>query len=149
MITTTETRRLERTLDASFAYLADLSNLPRWDPGVRRVVPETSDPSIQGATFHVTLNVMGRDVPMTYRIIQLLPPHRIVLEGRNRHTTAVDHITFSPEPGDPSATRITWRLDLHPHGMAAWFAPFSGPFVRRPGREALDGLVRTLATGPS
>lgn len=146
MPSTTETRRLECPVDEAFAFVADMTHGPEWDPGIVAARQTTPGPVGVDTTFELQLRFAGRELPMTYRVVSHDPPHRLVLEGTNATTTAVDHIYFAPEAGDARATRITWRLDLVFHGPATLMGPFAGPTVRRLGRHALDGLVRHLAT---
>ena len=74
---------VQRPSDDVFAYLADFSNTARWDPGVVSATRCGDGPVALGAAFEVVWRFLGRELPLTYRIVQYDPPRRVVLEAEN------------------------------------------------------------------
>lgn len=54
----------------TFLYLADFTHLPEWDPGIARVTRLDAGPLARGARFDVVARFGGREVPMTYELVQ-------------------------------------------------------------------------------
>ena len=69
-----------RPAEEAFAYLADFSNVADWDPGVVSVHRVDEGPLAIGSAFEVVARFLGRDVPLTYRIVQLDTPERRIPE---------------------------------------------------------------------
>lgn len=134
-----EVREVHRPIEDVFAVIADFSTTEAYDPGVSRAV--RLDPVGLGARFEVDAVFMGRTLPMTYRIVTYEPPHHLVLEGDSAGAQARDHITLETLP---AGTRIIWVLDLKLKGASRVMEPLLGPFFRRLGRKALDGLASHL-----
>lgn len=136
-----EVRDTDRPLDEVFAYVADFATTAEYDPGVARAERLDEGPVGRGARYAVDAVFLGRTLPMEYRIVEFEPPHRVVLEGVGSTSTARDDIRFETVGG---RTRITWTLDLRLRGLNRLATPLLGPFLRRLGRQALDGLEQQL-----
>ena len=146
--------RIHETLDTplriedAFAFVADFANAAAWDPGT--VSAERIDAGSVGTGARYRLKVrMGRRVaPMEYRIVVYEPFMRVVLEGRGSNVTARDEITFAARPD--SGTRVDYVADIQLRGWMRLLQPFAGGTFRKIGRDAREGLQRSLdflATG--
>jgi hypothetical protein len=81
------TRRLEssilvmQTVDHVWAFFEDISNLPKWDRSVARVVPTSPGPIGLGYTFDTIAPSRGsgaqkEGLRMSYRITEIAPKQR-------------------------------------------------------------------------
>ena len=137
--------RIETTLslDETFEYIADFANSQEWDPGVATARRVGDGPVGPGSGYKLGVRMAGRIAPMEYRITTYDPPHRVVLAGRGSNVDAVDDIGFeaTPRGNRASTTPPTsgWA------GCSGWSEPFLGGALERIGRDAADGMRRTLA----
>ena len=130
-----------RTPEEAFAYTADFSNIADWDPGVAESSSAEEGPVGEGSTFDLLVTFGSRRVPMQYRITEYEPSRRVVLVGEGDKIRAVDEITFAPTS---DGTAITYVADLNFEGLMKWISPLLKPALRKVGRNAVEGLARTL-----
>ena len=127
--------------EATFAYIADFANAMHWDPGVATSERVDQGPVGVGARYHLRVRLGRRVAPMEYRISVFEPSHRVVLVGQGSGVAAVDEIRFAP---DGTGTRIDYAADIRLGGAFRLVQPFLGRQFARIGREALEGMRRTL-----
>jgi Polyketide cyclase / dehydrase and lipid transport len=123
-----------------FAFMADLTNFERWDPGVVRAAQVSGVRPGPDAAYDVT--VKGMRKPLRYVTNEYEAPTRVVVQAHTRMLTSLDAITV--EPDDEGAV-VTYdaRLTLNgPLGMADGI--LAGAFGRIAARAA-DGLVQALS----
>ena len=84
----------------------------------------------------------GRVAPMHYRITELDRPRRVVLVGTGSNVDAVDDIRFE-RSGD--RTRVDYTADIRLGGLLRVAQPFLGGSFAKIGRDAANGMERTLA----
>lgn len=135
--------QIETTLPPgeAFAFIADFANASRWDPGVATSERLDEGPVGVGARYRLGIRMRGRIAPMEYRITDYEPPRRVVLVGEGSNVAAVDEIRF--EAAGPG-TRIDYTADIRLQGILRLIAPFAGGVLEKIGRDALDGMKRTL-----
>ena len=108
MVRLHETIETSLPVERAFAFIADFSNAPRWDPGTASSDP-IGDPTPRvGAEYRLGVRMGGRVAPMTYRIVEFQPDERVVLHGKGSSVSAVDEITFS---GTPEGTLIDYTAE--------------------------------------
>lgn len=132
---------VQRPSDDVFAYVADFSNTARWDPGVVSATRCGDGPVALGAAFEVVSRFLGRELPLTYRIVQYDPPHRVVLEAENDDLRSVDTITV--EKSD-RGSRLTYDANLSLKGIRYLGDPALHLVFQWIGRRALEGLRAAL-----
>jgi len=66
------TVRSERPASVAFAFVADLSNLPQWDPGVQKVSQIRGDGLGAEAAYEVVLSSAG-NTRLVYEMTDLAP----------------------------------------------------------------------------
>ncbi len=132
---------VRRPIDEVFAYLADFSNTEAWDPGVRSAKKCGEGPVAVGTEFEVVSSFLGQELPLTYRVLQLDPPNRIVLEAENDSLRSVDTITF--EKTD-RGTRLVYDANLALKGFRYLADPALHLAFQWIGHRALDGLRAAL-----
>lgn len=133
---------IERPIEQVFDLVADPRNDPRWCPHVRTVRQVRGDGPAPGARYAAVHDPMGRPVDLTYEILTLDPPHRLVLEQDDHLGTFVT--TLQLERIDEASTRLTQSSDLRFKGAVRLLAPVIRWFVVRGNREQfrrLDGVL--------
>lgn len=126
----------------AFDYLADFSRTAEWDPSVvdaRRLTPGEIR---LGSSFEVIVSLLGRRVPLEYRITEFARPSRLVLSGGTPSLRSIDEIAFVPRSG---GTRVTYEARLELPGILRLADPIVCLLLRRIGPQALRGLRERLA----
>jgi len=127
--------------------LADLRNLPTWDPEID-AVEMTSEGEVArvGATFRLTRERrLAPDVVMDYEIIELERPRRIVARATSSQVSGVD--TFTVSPTAAGGAEVLYDTDIEPKGLAKLATPVVGAAVNSSGNGSRDGLERALTPG--
>jgi len=128
--------------EAAFAYMADLTNFARWDPGVRRAeAVTTSEPGL-GAEFDVEVNGIPRPLLLRYRLTTYRHPHEVVAEATSKRLHSLDRITVVPD--DSTGSLVTYDAELNLRGVPSVFDPFLSMVFGRIGRQAEQGLMKAL-----
>jgi len=130
-----------RPPDEVFAYLSDFSSTQEWDPGVIEAERISDAPVREGTEFRLLASFLGRQTPLTYRIVEYDPPNAVTFRGENSTVVSLDRITFEPADG---GTRITYDADLAPKGLIKLAGPLLRVAFKRVGSRALAGLRKTL-----
>ena len=139
------TIEVDRPIEAVFAYLSDFSTTAEWDPGVTAARRLEDGPIDVGAGFEVKTRFLGREVPLRYRIVQIDPPSRVVLEAETPTLRSVDTITFEKTA---AGTRVTYDANLALRGLL-YVADFSLHLLfQQIGGRALRGMREALARLP-
>jgi Polyketide cyclase / dehydrase and lipid transport len=125
----------------AFAYMADFSNARFWDPSVSQAQREGEAPVGVGSTFSLVARFAGRDVPLTYAIVEYEPPARVVLEAR-RGFVSRDTITVEAAVGGGSVVQYDAVLAFN--GIGRLFDPIMQRVFNRVGARAKAGLQTAL-----
>lgn len=136
-VTTTQER------EAVFDYLADFRSAAEWDPSVHEARLLEGEPGHPGSEFRVVSRFMGRDVPLTYRTIEVDRPRRLLLAAETSTVISRDEITLT-EIAD-GGTALTYSADLRLRGPLRLFDPLLGVFFSRLGNNARRELEARLA----
>jgi carbon monoxide dehydrogenase subunit G len=142
MVVHIEQAHSDLSISETWRRVADPRLIPTWDPGILAVVPIEAGPATVGSRYRVMLRVGAVAVPVTFKILALEPPHRIVLASEGRWLAAVDDVLVEPHG---AGARVTWRAELQLHGPLSitgrlWQRSFDA-YARR----AIDGLRAWLA----
>ena len=140
---TTLHERIETALPIgeTFAYVADFVNSQVWDPGVATARRIDAGLVGVGSRYRLGVRLGGRVAPMDYRITVFEPTTRVVLVGSGSGVSAVDDIRF--ERTD-TGTQIDYTADIRLGGVLRLIQPFLGHAFANLGRNAVDGMQRTL-----
>lgn len=127
-----------------FDYLADLRNLPSWDPETDAVeMTSEGEAACVGATFRLVKEIkFAADVVMDYEVIELERPHRIVARGTRSGVSGVDTLTVTPTAGGGS--EVVYDTDIELKGAVKLVKPVAGVGVNRSGEKTRKGLERSL-----
>jgi dehydrogenase/reductase SDR family member 12 len=137
----TETLTSPVGIEQAFAYIADWSRQAEWDPNTTasRQIGE-GGPAV-GARHELEVKMGSRRVPMEYRITELEPPTRLVLEGEGSGIRARDVITFSQLP---DGTRVDYVAEIELSGMLGLLQPLLARALDGIGKRAVAGMQREL-----
>jgi carbon monoxide dehydrogenase subunit G len=140
MIRIHETVASPRPPEDVFAYVSDFTTVAEWDPGIL-TSERTSGEGGAGTTYAVVADFRGREVPMTYEVVELRPPERIVLHGSGSAVDAVDTIEFF---ADGAGTRVVYNAEFRMKGLFRFAEPFMRGMFDALGKKAIDGLRAAL-----
>ena len=124
----------------AFAFMADLTNFERWDPGVVRSRQVSGVRPGHDAAYDVTVKGMRR--PLRYVTNEYDAPTRVVVQARSRLLTSVDAIEVEPA-GDGSVVTYDARLALN--GPLRVADPLVGRSFARIAERAAEGLIQALS----
>ena len=138
--TTIQTPGLD--VSAAFAYLADFSSAQEWDPGVAEASRDQDGALEVGSSFTVVADFMGRQIPLTYAITELVQDERVVLRAENNSVISLDTLTFV-STSDGAA--VTYDAELTGKGAMRLAGPLLQLLFNRIGGKAQAGLQQHLA----
>ena len=130
-----------RPPEATFAYMAEFANVEEWDPTVVEARSLRGGAPALGSRFFVRVHWLGRDVELTYEIVEFEPPRLLVLRAENATTVSEDTVEVEPH-GERS--RMTYDARVTLKGAARLLDPLLGLAFRRLGDNAAAGLRREL-----
>ncbi len=125
----------------SFAYMADLRNFARWDPGVRNVTQTVGDGGGATSAFDVTIAGVPKDIMLTYRTVEYDAPRHLLVLARSRVFTSEDRIAVTPD-GDGSI--VEYDAQLRFNGVLGVGDLALRPFFKRIAGRAANGLCVAL-----
>jgi len=114
--------RIGASLEAVFAYLADLDNLAEWQSGVTSA-RRTSDGAIGvGATAHITRELLGQrlDAPLT--VTEHDPPRRLAIGSEVSGIKALATLDLAAVDGEES-TDLTFAMEIRGSMLTAFMEP--------------------------
>lgn len=132
-----------RPVESVFDYLSDFTTTNEWDPGTVETTRTSGDGGV-GSTYANTSEFMGRRTDLVYETVACDRPERVQFRGRNKSTTTLDTMTFTPA-GDGFSTQVRYRADFDFGRLANLVAPL---LLRRKldrlADEAVARIGRTL-----
>lgn len=142
--------KLQRTIttdapiDDVFAYLADFSNGPEWDPGQESSIARTGGGPRMGQIYDVMVLWGDRKLPMVYEVTAFKEPYLITLVGEGSTTKAVDTLEFTEV--EDGGTAVTYTADITLKGLLRLAEPFLGSKFTELADHAEAGIARQLAS---
>lgn len=127
--------------EEAFAFVADFSNLPEWDPGAVSSTQLEGDGPELGAVYELQFSFGGSEMPLTYRITDIDPPNRVVIEGSGSRVSLRDEIHFDSADG---GTRIRYVADIALKGPLRIAQPLFRPMFNRLEGASREGLRSAL-----
>jgi carbon monoxide dehydrogenase subunit G len=127
----------------AFAYMADLTNFPEWDPGVDAVEQVKGDGAGPGAAFDIAVKLPGRTMTLRYETVAFDDTSNTMTAfARNALMTSKDTITVE---ADGNGSIVTYDAELKLRGLLGLSDPLLGLTFNQIGDRAAAGLVDTLA----
>jgi uncharacterized protein YndB with AHSA1/START domain len=133
--------RVEKPIEAVFAYLSDFTTTTQWDPGTVVTVRNNGDGSL-GTEYLNTSIFAGRQTQLKYVVKEFIPNQRIGLQGENKTVIAYDTMTFRKIG---TQTEVTYTADFTFKGITRLIAIFLKPAFARLGNEAEVGMTHALS----
>ncbi len=125
----------------AFAYMADFSNARVWDPSVSEARRTDDAPIGVGSSFDVVARFAGRDVPLSYAIVEYEAPRRVVLEAKRPGFVSRDTITVE-EAENGSVVHYDALLSFS--GLGRLFDSVMQRVFNRTGERATAGIQAAL-----
>jgi uncharacterized protein YndB with AHSA1/START domain len=136
-------RSLPATPDRVFAFLADLSNLPRWQTGIVSAERTSPEPMGIGSTAHVVRELMGQRVAVDLRVTDFQPGRRLALASEASGIGIAATLDLEPD-GDGALVRFAMEI----RAQSFFMAPVEGMVAGAAGNDleaSLDQLQAALA----
>lgn len=114
--------RIGASVDAVFAFLADLDNLPDWQSGVERA-ELTSDGDVRvGSTARIVRTLMGQRIEAPLTITAYEPPHRLTIGSEVSGVQATADLELT-SADDGRATDLRFAMEIRAGGMTRFMEP--------------------------
>lgn len=126
--------------DAAFAFTADVTRFPSWDPGVASSVQVLGDGPGKRAEYDLTI-AGSRPSVMRYVVEEFDAPRRMKMTAQTRWLRSVDEIRIQAHG---AGSLVTYDAVLTMRGPLALFDPLLALAFKRIGDRAAAGLRRVL-----
>ena len=126
--------------DEAFAYLADVTRYPEWDPSIIGVVQVVGAQPEVGSTYDLTIKTLGT-ITMRYRISRFSPPRRMVIVAKSLTLNSADEILIQPSG---RGSIVTYDAHLNFRHLGGVLDPLLQLVFNRIARRAAEGLRRVL-----
>ncbi len=120
-----------------YAYLAEPTNLPRWQEGVVSSVRTSPAPTVAGSTGRVVIEMMGQRVTADTTIREAVPDRRLVIATKASGMSVVGALDLAPADG---GTRITFSSEVKAESI--FMAPLEGVVADVAERNIEPSLAR-------
>lgn len=127
-----------------FDYMARFSNTAEWDPGVRSAEDLSGEMPALGSAYRLLLEGTKKGIPLTYKIIEITTPSRVVLLGENSVVRSRDTIEVASTPEGGSLLR--YPAELSGRGLFVLAEPLLASAFVKMGRRAEASLASVIAT---
>ncbi len=125
------------TPEQAFAYMADLRNFAKWDPGVSEADLVEGDGPGPGAAYRVKAS----GTTLRYETKEYRPDEMIYVVAKTRFFESLDRITVEP---DDTGSRVVYDAQLKLNGPLRVFDPVLKLAFDRIGDKAGTGLIAAL-----
>jgi len=133
---------IRQPVEVVAAYAADPTNAPEWYANIESIEWETPPPAQVGSRVAFVARFLGRRLEYTYELVELVHGERLVM--RTAQGPFPMETTYTWEPFNEGATRMTLRNRGEPSGFSKLAAPFMASAMRRANRKDLANLARVL-----
>jgi hypothetical protein len=124
------------------AFASDPGNAPEWYVNIDSVEWRTPPPIAVGSCMDFVARFLGRRLAYTYEVLELVPSERLVM--RTADGPFPMETTYTWEPLDADATRMTLRNRGRPAGFSTVAGPFLAAAMRRANQKDLAALRTRL-----
>jgi uncharacterized membrane protein len=133
---------IDRPPAAVAAYASDPDNATEWYENIESVEWVSRPPMARGSRVTFVAHFLGRRLAYTYVVEEMLPGERFVM--RTAEGPFPMETTYTWEPTDAGATRMTLRNRGRPSGFARVTAPAMAAAMRRANTADLRRLRELL-----
>lgn len=129
MIEVRATADIARPAPEVFAFVADMSNNPRWQSGQESCSWTSPGPIGVGSTYDQRARFLGRPVVSSFEVVEFVPERRIRI--RTVGSGMPMDITREVEPLGDGGARVTATIRGGPTGVLALLDPVTRRIVER------------------
>lgn len=133
--------RSPKSAAEAFAFMADLRNFARWDPGVEEVHQVQGEGGGPDSVFDVAVKGVRGPMTLRYHTTTYTEPEKVVARARTSRLTSLDTITVQP---DGAGSIVTYDAVLELNGVLGVADPLLKLAFNRIGGRAAAGLVQAL-----
>ena len=123
-----------------YAYLAEPTNLPRWQEGVVSSVRTSPPPTVSGSTGRVVIEMMGQRVTADTTIREAVPGRRLVIATKASGMSVVGSLDLAPAEG---GTKITFSSEVKAESI--FMAPLERMVTDAVEKDMASSLARLKA----
>jgi hypothetical protein len=135
---------IARPREEVFAFLADLENVPRWNPAIE-VTWKTSPSAVGVGTTYRQVRSAPKRSEETIEITAFEPPYRLMIEGEIGPFRAQVGYMLEVDPDHTEATRLTNWVELDPPSIiSALVVPLAASQIKAAVASNLESLKRIL-----
>lgn len=132
---------IHRPLEATFAFVADVSTWPKWITPAVAVEVTSSGPLAEGSQLRGVGAALGRQLEVESVVTVFEPPYRLVHQSPTEPIPSLNSFQLEPVAG---GTRLIVEVQVRPGGMARFMAPMIQQALTRFLRQDLGRLKRLL-----
>lgn len=140
------TRHINQPADVVFKFVADASNNPLWQSGMKSCTWTSEPPVGVGSTYEQHARFMGKSVRSTFVVTVFELGRRVTI--KSVESTFPIEVDRAVVPTGPESCRVTAVISGGPQGTIAGLV---GPFVGRMAQNLInrdyDRLVEVLEAG--
>ena len=92
-----------------YAFLAEPTNVPRWQTGVISSERTSPPPTVAGSTGRVVIEVMGQRVTANTKVLEAVPGRRLALATSVSGMSVVGSLDLAPAEG---GTKVTFSSEV-------------------------------------
>jgi uncharacterized protein YndB with AHSA1/START domain len=118
---------IHRPIEEVFAYVADQTNAPQWQPDVLEVRRTTDGPIGVGTRHSAVRQFMGRRLELTNEYIRYEPNKVITFTGDGAARFETSYLTEAT----PDGTKLTCKMQMEPGGLLGLAEPLIAATLRR------------------
>lgn len=154
---------IQRPLAATFEFVTDFRNAPRWDPRTYDAQMTTEGPVGPGTRFLLLGGLISREtrehfhIPealaatsrLAYEVVSFVSQQEMIVRGETSTLKYEDHLVFSAEG---AATRLRYAATMELKGVLDLGEPILKPLFQVIGTEATRGIpaaVEAAVPAPS
>ena len=139
ILTLDETIEVARPLHEVYAYISRFSTISQWDPAVACARRLSSGPPAAGDEYQIDMKL---GFSLRYRIVELEPQQRMLMDVQSRFFTAREEITFCATAEGTTEVRYVAQFRL-PRSLAAFNRLFPS-VMERVGSNTMEGMRDAL-----
>lgn len=144
MIEVTAAADVARPAHEVFAFVADLSNNPRWQQGQESCIWTSPPPIGVGSTYDQRARFLGREIVSSFEVVEYEPDRRIRI--RTVDGPMPMDITREVDPLDEDGARVRAIIRGGPTGLLRLLDPLTRRMVQRSVRGDYARLAELLGT---
>jgi Polyketide cyclase / dehydrase and lipid transport len=135
---------IARSREDVFSFLADLENVPRWNPAIE-ATRKTSPSAVGVGTTYRQMRSVPKRSEETIEITSFEPPRQLMIEGQIGPFRAQVGYMLEVDADDAEATRLTNWVELQPPSIiSALVVPLAASQIKVAVASNLETLKRIL-----